>query len=184
MPERDAVQADPQHYTVELENDQVRVLRTRYGPGEKSVPHAHPPHLAIFLTDAHMRFNDQAGGPPEAQTKAGQVVQLPAWSAGRGDPRRAEEVGPPLSQGADKRRHDGSQNSNRPASAGLFFCPVHRAMPELPTAARICEPGAGTAGTGSSVTRQAAVRVTPAPASRHRARAERHGYVPHGRRGR
>ena len=78
MPERDAVQADPQHYTVELENDQVRVLRARYGPGEKSVPHAHPPHLAIFLTDAHMRFNDQAGGPPEAQAKAGQVVQLPA----------------------------------------------------------------------------------------------------------
>jgi hypothetical protein len=74
----DAVQADPKHYTVELENDRVRVLRARYGIAEKSVPHSHPPHLAIFLTDAHMRFNDQAGGPPEAQAKAGQVVQLPA----------------------------------------------------------------------------------------------------------
>jgi hypothetical protein len=29
---RDAVTADPQHYTVEVENEQVRVLRVRYGP--------------------------------------------------------------------------------------------------------------------------------------------------------
>ena len=43
MPERDAVQADPQHYTVELEDDRVRVLRARYGPGEKSVPHSTRP---------------------------------------------------------------------------------------------------------------------------------------------
>jgi quercetin dioxygenase-like cupin family protein len=78
MAESDAVRADPKHYTVELEDDRVRVLRTRYEAGEKSVPHSHPSHLAIFLTDAHIRFNDRGGGPPEAQAKAGQVVQVPA----------------------------------------------------------------------------------------------------------
>jgi hypothetical protein len=31
MVERDAVQADPKHYTVEAEDDRVRVLRIRYG---------------------------------------------------------------------------------------------------------------------------------------------------------
>ena len=59
MAEPDAVRADPKHYTVEMEDDRVRVLRTRYEAGDKSVPHSHPPHLAIFLTDAHIRFNDQ-----------------------------------------------------------------------------------------------------------------------------
>ena len=78
MAEPDAVQADPKHYTVEAEDDRVRVLRVRYGGGEKSVPHTHPAHAAIFLTDAQIRFNDQGGGPQEAQVKAGQVVLLPA----------------------------------------------------------------------------------------------------------
>jgi hypothetical protein len=34
---QDAVKVDPKHYKVEFENDQVRVLRITYGPGEKSV---------------------------------------------------------------------------------------------------------------------------------------------------
>jgi len=78
MAEPDAVQADPKHYTVEAEDDRVRVLRVRYGGGEKSVPHTHPAHDATFLTDAQVRFNDPGGGPQEAQVKAGQVVLLPA----------------------------------------------------------------------------------------------------------
>ena len=78
MAERDAVQADPQHYTIEAEDDRVRVLRVRYGAGERSVLHSHPALAAIFLTDAHVRFNDQGGGPQEAQGKAGEVVLMPA----------------------------------------------------------------------------------------------------------
>ncbi len=78
MAERDAVRADPQHYTVEAEDERVRVLRIRYGGGEQSVPHSHPGGVAIFLTDAQIRFNDQGGGPQEAQVKAGQVVLMPA----------------------------------------------------------------------------------------------------------
>ena len=80
MAERDAVQADPQHYTVEAENDRVRVLRTRYGAGEKSIMHSHPALVVVFLTDAQIRFNDQGGGPQEAQAKAGQAVLMPATS--------------------------------------------------------------------------------------------------------
>ena len=80
MAEPDAVHADPKHYTVEAEDDRVRVLRARYGGGEKSVPHSHPAHVAIFLTDAQVRFNDPGGGPQEAQVKAGQFVLLPAMT--------------------------------------------------------------------------------------------------------
>jgi hypothetical protein len=39
---QDPVHVDPRHYTVEFENDQVRGLRIRYGPHEKSVMHGIP----------------------------------------------------------------------------------------------------------------------------------------------
>jgi hypothetical protein len=35
----DAITADPDHYVVEFENDKVRIIRIKYGPGEKSVMH-------------------------------------------------------------------------------------------------------------------------------------------------
>ncbi len=53
---QDAVKVDPKHYTVELENELVRVLRIRYGLREKSVMHGHPASLGVHLTDAHVRF--------------------------------------------------------------------------------------------------------------------------------
>ena len=33
----DPVHVDSKHYTVEAENDRVRVLRVKYGPREKSI---------------------------------------------------------------------------------------------------------------------------------------------------
>jgi hypothetical protein len=56
----DAVKADPKRYTVEFENDKVRIVRVKYGPGEKSVMHSHGPHVAIMLTKnaTRMTFPD------------------------------------------------------------------------------------------------------------------------------
>jgi quercetin dioxygenase-like cupin family protein len=76
--ERDAVTADPQHYTVEVENEQVRVLRIRYGPRERSVMHSHPAVVAVFLTDVHVRFSYPDGTTEEIPGQAGQVVPMPA----------------------------------------------------------------------------------------------------------
>ena len=59
---QDPVKVDPKHYKVEFENAQVRVLRIHYGPGEKSVTHAHPNSVAVFLKDMHSKF-DLADGP-------------------------------------------------------------------------------------------------------------------------
>ena len=39
---QDPIVVDARHYSVELENDRVRVLRIKYGPGEKSAMHGHP----------------------------------------------------------------------------------------------------------------------------------------------
>ena len=52
----DAVTADPTHYSVSFENDLVRLLRVRYGAGEKSVMHRHPASCAVFLTDQTFNF--------------------------------------------------------------------------------------------------------------------------------
>lgn len=46
----DAVAADPRHYSVQFENDDVRLLRIKYGAGEKSVMHAHPASCSVILT--------------------------------------------------------------------------------------------------------------------------------------
>ena len=76
---QDAVKVDPQHYKVELENDQVRVLRISYGPGEKSVMHEHPANVAVFLTDGQVKFTLPDGKSEELPAKAGTT----AWGAGQ-----------------------------------------------------------------------------------------------------
>jgi quercetin dioxygenase-like cupin family protein len=75
---QDAVTADPKHYKVEFENEQVRVLRVNYGPGEKSVMHEHPANVAVFLTDARAKFTTPDGKSEDANAKAGGTM----WGAG------------------------------------------------------------------------------------------------------
>lgn len=70
---QDASKVDARHYKVELENDQVRVLRITYGPHEKSVMHEHPASVAVFLTDGHVRFTLPDGTSVAADVKAGEV---------------------------------------------------------------------------------------------------------------
>ena len=55
----DPISVDPKHYKVEMENDQVRVLRISYGSREKSVMHGHPNSVAIFLTDLHAALQER-----------------------------------------------------------------------------------------------------------------------------
>lgn len=68
---QDAVKVDSKHYKVEFENDQVRVLRITYGPHEKSVMHAHPANVAVFLTDGQGKFTLPDGKTQEVPFKAG-----------------------------------------------------------------------------------------------------------------
>jgi len=75
---QDAVTADPAHYTVEFENEQVRVLRVVYGPGEKSVMHQHADSVAVYLTDGHLRITFPNGRTGEPRVKSGQSMWHPA----------------------------------------------------------------------------------------------------------
>ena len=66
----DPVKVDPKHYKVVLENDQVRVLRAKYGPHEKSVMHEHPASVAVFMNDGHAKFNLPDGTSQDIDSKA------------------------------------------------------------------------------------------------------------------
>ena len=74
----DAVIADPKHYTVEFENDKVRIIRIKYGPHEKSVMHTHGPHVSVLLSAGKVRFTLPDGSTVEDTQKLG-VAQ---WSDG------------------------------------------------------------------------------------------------------
>jgi hypothetical protein len=65
----DAVTADAKHYSVEFENDIVRVLRVRLGAGDSTPRHAHVAYCAIEITDSSLREGDG----PTSESKAGQV---------------------------------------------------------------------------------------------------------------
>jgi len=74
----DPTVVDAAHYTVEHENDQLRVIRIKYGPGEKSVMHYHPVGMAVYLTDVHGSFELPDGSTQPADGKAGQTMLSPA----------------------------------------------------------------------------------------------------------
>jgi hypothetical protein len=69
----DAVTADHNHYSVSFENELVRVLRVRYGPGEKSVMHSHTANCSVFLTDQTFNFTIPDGTTEPASVGAGQL---------------------------------------------------------------------------------------------------------------
>ena len=71
---QDPVKVDAKHYKVEIDNAQVRVLRIHYGPHEKSVMHAHPASVAVFLTDGRAKFTFPDGKTEEPSFKAGDAL--------------------------------------------------------------------------------------------------------------
>lgn len=73
----DPVKLDPKHYKVAFENDQVRVLRVRIGPGENAPMHKHALNrVAIYLTDQKVLSTTEDGKETTVEHKAGDV----AWA--------------------------------------------------------------------------------------------------------
>lgn len=75
-PDSTAVDAD--HYTAEFENDSVRIVRIKYGPGEESVMHYHPDSVAVFLTDHLVEMTLPDGSKQEIRAEAGDAIFTPA----------------------------------------------------------------------------------------------------------
>lgn len=76
---QDPVAVDPDHYTVVLENDRVRVLRGTYPAGESSQMHRHPDLVAIMLSGASFEMETpEAGEPVQVSMAAGEAL----WNDG------------------------------------------------------------------------------------------------------
>ena len=73
----DPTVADPAHYSAEFENDQVRILRIAYGPGEASGMHYHPDSVAVFLTDHLVGMTMPDGSTTEIPASAGDAMFIP-----------------------------------------------------------------------------------------------------------
>lgn len=74
LPALDPVKVDPKRYKVEMENDQVRVIRARYGAKELGVLHEHGLNRVVtFLTDARVKVTPEGGKPEIQESKAGDV---------------------------------------------------------------------------------------------------------------
>ena len=87
---QDAVKVDPKHYTVLVDNAQVRVLKIHYGPHETSVMHSHPNSVITYLSDANNSFllangktiKDVARPEPRRGRRAGRTSR-PTFRASR-----------------------------------------------------------------------------------------------------
>ena len=70
---QDPVAVDPKHHKVEFENDQVRVLRITFDPGETAPMHEHPCAIAVQIRDGSLDFTLADGTSRQALLKQGQI---------------------------------------------------------------------------------------------------------------
>ncbi|MFD7908196.1 hypothetical protein ACFV4F_09815 [Kitasatospora sp. NPDC059722] len=74
----DAVQVAPEVYKVLFENDRVRLLEARLGPGVTTGMHHHRANLVYNLADGEVVFTDESGGTTAASLTAGGTMWSPA----------------------------------------------------------------------------------------------------------
>jgi quercetin dioxygenase-like cupin family protein len=74
MDDTDATAVAPDHYKVEFENDQVRVLRITYAAGDETAMHSHPDGVVVFLGDGNAEMTLPDGSTEERPGKAGDAL--------------------------------------------------------------------------------------------------------------
>jgi len=72
MSSDDPTVTDPDLYRVIFENDRVRVLEYRDGPGDQTHPHRHPDSIMYALTSFHRRIS-HGGHSVDVEIPAGAV---------------------------------------------------------------------------------------------------------------
>lgn len=82
----DPVAVDPQHYSVVFENEAVRVLRVRFGPGEKGARHEHILNRVVFY------MNDQPNAKADDVRISGAATHVETNDSARMAERIAVEI--------------------------------------------------------------------------------------------
>ena len=76
----DAVEVAGDFYKVVVENDKVRVLEYRGGPGAKTAMHSHPAVVACILNGTKFKFTSPDGQSMEIEVSPGQAMYMDASS--------------------------------------------------------------------------------------------------------
>jgi hypothetical protein len=72
----DVVKIAPRVYTIETENEKVRVLRAKLSGGAKVPIHDHRPGLLVALTDVHLRLRTADNKTRDLHIPAGETRWL------------------------------------------------------------------------------------------------------------
>ena len=73
---QDPVELAPHIYHVALNNERVRVLDIRLGPGERIPQHSHPNMVIYAVNDGKVKFTFPDGRTEGVQLSAGQAVWM------------------------------------------------------------------------------------------------------------
>jgi hypothetical protein len=76
----DAVAAAPDLFKVLIDNEHVRVLEYQLAPGEKDVPHTHPPKVSYILSGGRLRIYPAEGAPFDSD----EITGAASWDGARG----------------------------------------------------------------------------------------------------
>jgi quercetin dioxygenase-like cupin family protein len=71
---QDPVAIDAKHHKIEFENEQLRVLRITFAPGEAAPMHEHPCAIAVGVQDGALVFTYADGSTRDAVLKQAQVT--------------------------------------------------------------------------------------------------------------
>lgn len=74
----DPAVTNPAHYKVVFENERVRVLEYRDGPGDKTTQHEHPDSVMYTLSAFRRRLYSADGETRDVEIPAGTTGWLPA----------------------------------------------------------------------------------------------------------
>ena len=72
--EMDPVKLSPQHYTVRIDNDRVRVIEFHLPSGQKDRMHSHLPGIVYTVGDAKLRTTLPDGSVSDVTVKTGGLV--------------------------------------------------------------------------------------------------------------
>jgi beta-alanine degradation protein BauB len=70
---QDAVATQPENNKVLFENDRVRVIEVKFGPGTPLKTHSHPAHVVYMVEGGKAKFTTADGKVTEAEMKPGTV---------------------------------------------------------------------------------------------------------------
>lgn len=70
---QDAVKTQPENNKVLFENDRVRVIEVKFGPGTPLKTHSHPAHVVYMVEGGKAKFTTAEGKVTEAEMKPGTV---------------------------------------------------------------------------------------------------------------